>query len=101
MLSGLLGFQRAQSCGQRHYLIRAIPYQDPEMEAERLRAVHEARVKMSRGSEPLCAHRQLLARPRKRLDLVRAGQDLPIGIQQIELHSDELADIVFGLILDQ
>jgi hypothetical protein len=30
-----------------------------------------------------------------------SGQDLPIGIQQIELHRDELADIVFGLILDQ
>jgi hypothetical protein len=27
-------------------LIRAIPYQDPEMEAERLKAVHEARVKI-------------------------------------------------------
>jgi Recombinase len=32
--------------GRRHYLIRAIPYQDPEMEAERLKAVHEARVKI-------------------------------------------------------
>ena len=32
--------------GRRHYLIRAIPYQDPEMEAERLNAVHEARVKI-------------------------------------------------------
>jgi hypothetical protein len=32
--------------GKRHYLIRAIPYQDPEMEAERLKAVHEARVKI-------------------------------------------------------
>ena len=26
--------------------IRAIPYQDPEMEAERLKKVHEARVKI-------------------------------------------------------
>ena len=32
--------------GRRHYLIRAIPYQDLEMEAERLKAVHEARVKI-------------------------------------------------------
>ena len=32
--------------GKRHYLIRAIPYQDPEMEAARLKAVHEARVKI-------------------------------------------------------
>ena len=27
--------------GRRHYLIRAIPYQDPQREAERLKAVHE------------------------------------------------------------
>jgi hypothetical protein len=32
--------------GRRHYLIRAIPYQDPEMEAGRLKEVHEARVKI-------------------------------------------------------
>jgi hypothetical protein len=32
--------------GRRHYPIRAIPYQDPEMEAARLKAVHEARVKI-------------------------------------------------------
>jgi hypothetical protein len=32
--------------GRRHYLIRAIPYQDPEMEVARLKAVHEARVKI-------------------------------------------------------
>jgi hypothetical protein len=32
--------------GRRHYLIRAIPYQDPEIEVERLKAVHEARVKI-------------------------------------------------------
>jgi hypothetical protein len=32
--------------GRRHYLIRAIPYQDPEQEAKRLRAVNEARVKI-------------------------------------------------------
>ena len=32
--------------GRRHYTIRAIPYLDPEMEAERLKAVHEARVKI-------------------------------------------------------
>jgi hypothetical protein len=35
--------------GRRHYTIRAIPYQDPEMEAERLKAVHEARVKIVPG----------------------------------------------------
>ncbi len=32
--------------GRRHYLIRAIPYQDPQQEAERLKAVHETRVKI-------------------------------------------------------
>jgi hypothetical protein len=32
--------------GKRHYLIRAIPYQDPQQEAERLKAVHQARVKI-------------------------------------------------------
>ena len=32
--------------GRRHYTIRAIPYQDPRPEAERLKAVHEARVKI-------------------------------------------------------
>ena len=32
--------------GRRQYTIRAIPYQDPQQEAERLKAVHEARVKI-------------------------------------------------------
>ena len=32
--------------GRHHYLIRAIPYRDPRQEAERLKAVHEARVKI-------------------------------------------------------
>ena len=32
--------------GRRHYTIRAIPYQDPKMEVARLKAVHEARVKI-------------------------------------------------------
>jgi hypothetical protein len=32
--------------GTRHYLIRAIPYQDPQQGAERLKAVHKARVKI-------------------------------------------------------
>ena len=32
--------------GMRHYLIRAIQYQDPQQEAELLRAVHEARVEI-------------------------------------------------------
>jgi hypothetical protein len=31
---------------KRSYTIRAIPYQDPEMEAERLQTVHEPRVKI-------------------------------------------------------
>jgi hypothetical protein len=37
---------KIDKAGRRHYTIRAIPYQDPEMEAERLKAVHEARVKI-------------------------------------------------------
>jgi Recombinase zinc beta ribbon domain len=37
--------------GRRHYTIRAIPYQDPEMDAARLKAVHEARVKIVPRSE--------------------------------------------------
>ena len=32
--------------GRRHYLIHAIPYQDPQQGAERLKAVHKARVKI-------------------------------------------------------
>jgi hypothetical protein len=32
--------------GRRHYTIRAIPFQDPEIEAARLKAVHAARVKI-------------------------------------------------------
>ena len=32
--------------GRRHYLIRAIPYQNPQQEAERLKAVHAAPVKI-------------------------------------------------------
>jgi hypothetical protein len=32
--------------GRRDYVIRAIPYQDPQQEAARLKAVHEARVKI-------------------------------------------------------
>jgi hypothetical protein len=31
---------------RRHFTIRAIPYQDPQQEAERLKVVHEARVKI-------------------------------------------------------
>ena len=38
--------------GRRHYLIRAIPYQDPQQEAERLKAVHEAGSRSSSASEP-------------------------------------------------
>jgi hypothetical protein len=37
--------------GRRHYLIRAIPHQDPRQEAERLSAVHKARVKSVPESE--------------------------------------------------
>ena len=50
--------------GKRHYLIRAIPYQDPQQEAERLKAVHEAGSRSSPGSErksrpdPAMEHRQ-------------------------------------------
>ena len=32
--------------GKRHHLTRAIPYQDPQREAERLKAVHAAPVKI-------------------------------------------------------
>jgi hypothetical protein len=32
--------------GRRHCTIRTIPYQDPQQEPERLKAVHEARVKI-------------------------------------------------------
>ena len=32
--------------GRRHYTIRAIPYQDLDLEAGRLKAVHKARVKI-------------------------------------------------------
>jgi hypothetical protein len=42
---------KIDKAGRRHYTIRAIPYQDPEMEAERLKAVHEARVKIVPRSE--------------------------------------------------
>ena len=34
------------AAGKRHYTIRAIPYQDPQQEAARLKAIHEARVKI-------------------------------------------------------
>jgi hypothetical protein len=33
--------------GRRHYLVRAIPYHDPEQEAERLKAVHQGRIKIA------------------------------------------------------
>jgi hypothetical protein len=35
--------------GRRHYVMRATPYQDPQQKAERLKAVHEARVKIVQG----------------------------------------------------
>jgi hypothetical protein len=34
------------AAGNRHYTIRAIPYEDSEMEAARLKVLHEARVKI-------------------------------------------------------
>jgi hypothetical protein len=34
--------------GKRYDTIRTIPYQDPQQEAERLKTVHEARVKIVR-----------------------------------------------------
>jgi hypothetical protein len=37
--------------GRRHYTIRAIPYQDSEMEAKRLKKVHQARSRSSPGYE--------------------------------------------------
>ena len=43
---GKISWHRAGLRGRRHYTIRAIPYQDPEMEAARLKAVHVARVKI-------------------------------------------------------
>jgi hypothetical protein len=36
----------ANANGSRHDAIRAIPYQDPGPEAERLKKVHEARVRI-------------------------------------------------------
>jgi len=32
--------------GRRHYFIRAIPYQDPQQDVERLKAVHDGRVEI-------------------------------------------------------
>ena len=50
MLAGKIIIERHPSKidkdGKRHFLIRAIPYQDPQQEAERLKAVHKARVKI-------------------------------------------------------
>jgi hypothetical protein len=43
--------------GRRDYLIRAIPYQNPQQEAERLQSVHEARVKIVPRSEQQIGHR--------------------------------------------
>jgi hypothetical protein len=37
---------KIDNAGRRYYTIRAIPYQDPEMESTRLKAVHEARVRI-------------------------------------------------------
>jgi hypothetical protein len=37
---------KIDKAGRRHYTVRAIPYQDPRQEAERLKAVHEARVRI-------------------------------------------------------
>jgi hypothetical protein len=35
---------KIDKAGRRHYTVRAIRYQGPRQEAERLKAVHEARV---------------------------------------------------------
>jgi len=43
--------------GRRDYLIRAIPYQNPQQGAERLKSVHEARVKIVPRSEQQIGHR--------------------------------------------
>jgi hypothetical protein len=37
---------KIDKAGRRHYTIRAVPYQDPREGAERLKAVHQARVKI-------------------------------------------------------
>jgi hypothetical protein len=37
---------KIDKAGMSHHTIRAIPYQDPRQEAARLKAVHEARVKI-------------------------------------------------------
>jgi hypothetical protein len=37
---------KIDKAGRRHYTVRAIPYQDPRQEAERLKAVHAARVRI-------------------------------------------------------
>jgi len=37
---------KIDKAGRRHYTVRAIPYQDPRQEAERLKAVHEVRVRI-------------------------------------------------------
>ena len=37
---------KIDKAGRRHYTVRAIPYQDPRQEAERLNAVHEVRVRI-------------------------------------------------------
>jgi hypothetical protein len=46
--------------GSRHYLFRAIPYQDPEMEAVRLKAMHEASQDRPQGlsGDPARSHTQ-------------------------------------------
>ena len=37
---------KIDKAGRRHYTVRAIRYQDPGQEAERLKAVYEARVRI-------------------------------------------------------
>jgi hypothetical protein len=67
--------------GSRHYLIRAIPYQDPEMEAVRLKAMHEASQDRPQGlsGDPARSHTQ--TRPATservcfRLDSMRGDED--------------------------
>jgi hypothetical protein len=58
--------------GRCHYLIRAIPFQDPQQEAERLRAVHEARVKIVPRAE-----QQVGRRGRTPLNLIMQPRTFP------------------------
>jgi hypothetical protein len=91
--------------GSRHYLIRAIPYQDPEMEAVRLKAMHEASQDRPQGlsGDPARSHTQ--TRPATservcfRLDSMRGDEDhgmrnsgpgLALNLRTFARHNQEL-----------